>query len=166
MADTLSKLAKPQGATREKTRIGRGVGSGLGKTAGRGQKGQFARRKFADAVAMHRQLDRLGRRSNVPAFTLQLGQGFRVDRLDLRDDHVGLVGFHCGPKSLAVEHRENLERIGDLHGRSIFIAVAGNDPAAEPFRGDRELAAKLARSQKHQCGGVHLRAIAAPAFVG
>src|SRR6516165_6618824 len=43
MADTLSKLAKPEGATRKKTRKGRGVGSGLGKTAGRGQKGQYAR---------------------------------------------------------------------------------------------------------------------------
>jgi large subunit ribosomal protein L15 len=43
MADTLSKLAKPAGATRDKLRKGRGVGSGLGKTAGRGQKGQYAR---------------------------------------------------------------------------------------------------------------------------
>jgi large subunit ribosomal protein L15 len=43
MADTLSKLAKPQGATHTKVRLGRGVGSGLGKTAGRGQKGQYAR---------------------------------------------------------------------------------------------------------------------------
>ncbi len=43
MSDTLSKLAKPAGATFTKTRIGRGVGSGLGKTAGRGQKGQYAR---------------------------------------------------------------------------------------------------------------------------
>src|SRR5262245_17765615 len=44
MADTLSKLAKPEGSTAKKIRRGRGVGSGLGKTAGRGQKGQFARR--------------------------------------------------------------------------------------------------------------------------
>src|SRR6185503_18898250 len=44
MADTLSKLAKPEGSSRGKTRKGRGVGSGLGKTAGRGQKGQYARR--------------------------------------------------------------------------------------------------------------------------
>ncbi len=43
MADTLSRLAKPEGATKKKTRKGRGVGSGLGKTAGRGQKGQYAR---------------------------------------------------------------------------------------------------------------------------
>jgi len=43
MSDTLSKLAKPAGATFTKTRLGRGVGSGLGKTSGRGQKGQYAR---------------------------------------------------------------------------------------------------------------------------
>ncbi len=43
MADTLSNLAKPFGATKVKLRKGRGPGSGLGKTAGRGQKGQYAR---------------------------------------------------------------------------------------------------------------------------
>ncbi|HZF47260.1 MAG TPA: 50S ribosomal protein L15 [Polyangiaceae bacterium] len=41
--DILSKLQAPEGATKERTRVGRGVGSGLGKTAGRGQKGQKAR---------------------------------------------------------------------------------------------------------------------------
>ena len=43
MADRLSKIAAPKGANTRKTRAGRGVGSGLGKTAGRGQKGQKAR---------------------------------------------------------------------------------------------------------------------------
>lgn len=43
MADTLSKLQKPAGATKKPIRKGRGVGSGIGKTAGRGQKGQYAR---------------------------------------------------------------------------------------------------------------------------
>jgi large subunit ribosomal protein L15 len=43
VSDILSKLGKPVGATEQKTRVGRGVGSGLGKTAGRGQKGQYAR---------------------------------------------------------------------------------------------------------------------------
>ena len=39
----LSRLAPPEGATQNKKRKGRGPGSGLGKTAGRGQKGQKAR---------------------------------------------------------------------------------------------------------------------------
>jgi large subunit ribosomal protein L15 len=43
--DILSKLQAPEGAVRERKRIGRGPGSGNGKTAGRGQKGQKARSK-------------------------------------------------------------------------------------------------------------------------
>lgn len=43
--DILSKLQAPEGAVKERTRVGRGTGSGLGKTAGRGQKGQKARSK-------------------------------------------------------------------------------------------------------------------------
>lgn len=39
----LSRLRAPVGAVKKKTRVGRGPGSGLGKTAGRGQKGQRAR---------------------------------------------------------------------------------------------------------------------------
>ncbi|MCA9617979.1 MAG: 50S ribosomal protein L15 [Myxococcales bacterium] len=39
----LSKLKPPAGSKKKKFRVGRGVGSGNGKTAGRGQKGQGAR---------------------------------------------------------------------------------------------------------------------------
>ena len=39
----LSRLRAPKGAVTKKLRVGRGPGSGLGKTAGRGQKGQKAR---------------------------------------------------------------------------------------------------------------------------
>jgi large subunit ribosomal protein L15 len=45
MRDILSRLSPPEGAVTKERRIGRGVGSGLGKTAGRGQKGQKARSK-------------------------------------------------------------------------------------------------------------------------
>lgn len=43
MSEILSRLAPPSGAKRAHKRKGRGPGSGLGKTAGRGQKGQKAR---------------------------------------------------------------------------------------------------------------------------
>ncbi|MBH23766.1 MAG: 50S ribosomal protein L15 [Myxococcales bacterium] len=39
----LSNLEKPEGATQKRTRKGRGPGSGLGKTCGRGHKGQKSR---------------------------------------------------------------------------------------------------------------------------
>ena len=40
---SLHQLKAPRGANRERTRVGRGQASGLGKTAGRGGKGQKAR---------------------------------------------------------------------------------------------------------------------------
>jgi len=39
----LNTLAPAAGAKKAKTRVGRGIGSGLGKTCGRGHKGQKAR---------------------------------------------------------------------------------------------------------------------------
>lgn len=39
----LHKLTYTEGARRERKRVGRGHGSGLGKTSGRGQKGQLSR---------------------------------------------------------------------------------------------------------------------------
>ena len=39
----LERLSPPEGAKRARTRVGRGIGSGHGKTSGRGHKGQRAR---------------------------------------------------------------------------------------------------------------------------
>ena len=39
----LNTLAPGEGARQDRKRVGRGIGSGLGKTAGRGHKGSFAR---------------------------------------------------------------------------------------------------------------------------
>ena len=39
----LNTLKPADGARKERVRVGRGIGSGLGKTCGRGHKGQYAR---------------------------------------------------------------------------------------------------------------------------
>jgi large subunit ribosomal protein L15 len=39
----LNTIKPAAGSRRERVRVGRGIGSGLGKTAGRGHKGQYAR---------------------------------------------------------------------------------------------------------------------------
>ncbi len=43
MSNVLARLAPPAGAVKTAKRLGRGVGSGLGKTCGKGMKGQKAR---------------------------------------------------------------------------------------------------------------------------
>jgi large subunit ribosomal protein L15 len=81
MADALSKLAKPKGAARAKVRVGRGPGSGLGKTAGRGQKGQYARvRGFkphfeGGQTPIQRRLPKRGFRNPFPAITAEVNVG-------------------------------------------------------------------------------------------
>src|SRR5262245_16752308 len=43
VAITLHALQPPRGSTHARTRVGRGPGSGIGKTSGRGMKGEKAR---------------------------------------------------------------------------------------------------------------------------
>jgi len=45
----LNQISDNKGARKARTRVGRGIGSGLGKTAGRGGKGQTARKGGAKA---------------------------------------------------------------------------------------------------------------------
>ena len=71
----LNTLKPAQGARTERTRVGRGIGSGLGKTAGRGHKGSFARSGKGKIKAgfeggqmpMHMRLPKVGFRSKLKA---------------------------------------------------------------------------------------------------
>src|SRR5881398_2783168 len=50
MAIGLNNLHPAKGSTHKKKRVGRGPGSGLGKTAGRGNKGQKSRSGYSGKV--------------------------------------------------------------------------------------------------------------------
>src|SRR5262245_19220739 len=62
----LNEIRDREGATRAKKRLGRGIGSGLGKTAGRGTKGQKSRTGVAikgfegGQMPLHRRLPKRG----------------------------------------------------------------------------------------------------------
>lgn len=63
----LSSLRPPKGATQHNKRRGRGMGSGLGKTAGRGEKGQKSRSGYRSKrgfeggqMPLHRRLPKRG----------------------------------------------------------------------------------------------------------
>jgi len=67
MAIGLNNIKAPAGATHKKKRVGRGPGSGLGKTAGRGNKGQKSRSGFSrmrgfegGQMPLHRRLPKRG----------------------------------------------------------------------------------------------------------
>ena len=50
MALALNNLKPTAGSTHKKKRVGRGPGSGLGKTAGRGHKGQKSRSGYSSKI--------------------------------------------------------------------------------------------------------------------
>jgi large subunit ribosomal protein L15 len=67
MAISLNSLRPAKGATHKKKRVGRGPGSGLGKTAARGEKGQKSRSGYSRKIGfeggqmpLHRRLPKRG----------------------------------------------------------------------------------------------------------
>lgn len=76
----LNTLKPADGARKERTRVGRGIGSGLGKTAGRGHKGSFARSGKGKIKAgfeggqmpLQRRLPKVGFRSKIAKDTAEV----------------------------------------------------------------------------------------------
>ena len=90
----LNSLKAPAGARSPRHRVGRGIGSGWGKTAGRGHKGQKARAGGYHKVGfeggqmpLHRRLPKRGFRSMSRRFviTVRLGdlERLKADQIDL-----------------------------------------------------------------------------------
>jgi large subunit ribosomal protein L15 len=75
----LNSLTPSQGSRKKKTRVGRGIGSTLGKTCGKGHKGQKARAGGFHKVGfeggqmpLQRRLPKVGFKSRMKAFAAQV----------------------------------------------------------------------------------------------
>jgi large subunit ribosomal protein L15 len=76
----LNTLKPAEGSRKERVRVGRGIGSGLGKTCGRGHKGQFARAGKGKVKAgfeggqmpLQRRLPKVGFRSRMARDTAEV----------------------------------------------------------------------------------------------
>jgi len=90
----LNTIQPAEGAKHAKRRVGRGIGSGLGKTAGRGHKGQKSRSGGFHKVGfeggqmpLQRRLPKRGFRSTTARFVAQIRlsdlEALPVDEIDL-----------------------------------------------------------------------------------
>jgi large subunit ribosomal protein L15 len=95
----LNTLKPAPGARTERTRVGRGIGSGLGKTAGRGHKGSFARAGKGKIkpgfeggqMPLQRRLPKVGFRSKLKANTAEV-RLYQLEKLsDLTVDFAALL---------------------------------------------------------------------------
>lgn len=141
----LNNIKPADGAKHAKRRVGRGIGSGLGKTAGRGHKGQKSRSGGYHKVGfeggqmpMHRRLPKRGFKSHLLQFnaeiTLTALEALGVADVDLLTlKQAGLVGqlakvvkvINTGAIAKAVK----LNGIGATAGAKAAIEAAGGSVA-------------------------------------
>lgn len=141
----LNNIKPADGAKHYKRRVGRGIGSGIGKTAGRGHKGQKSRTGGYHKVGfeggqmpMQRRLPKRGFKSHLLKFNaevtlsaLELLGAPEVDILSLKQ--AGLVGELAKVvkviKSGAITRAVKLNGIGATVGAKAAIEAAGGSVA-------------------------------------
>ena len=142
----LNELKDNKGARQGRVRVGRGIGSGLGKTAGRGHKGQYARTGGGKVKAgfeggqmpLHRRLPKVGFRSKMAresqqVFLYQLA-GLKGDQIDVAALRAaGLIDERA--KRVKVVKKGEIGRAVKLSG---VLATAGAKAAIEAAGGSVE----------------------------
>ncbi len=141
----LNTLKPADGARKERTRVGRGIGSGLGKTAGRGHKGSFARAGKGKIKAgfeggqmpMHMRLPKVGFRSKLKADTAEVFL-YQLDKLEGDVDFAALRAAKLVPstaKQAKVVKKGEISRKLVLKG---VLVTAGARAAIEAAGGKIE----------------------------
>ncbi len=144
MAIGLNNIHAPKGATHKKKRLGRGPGSGLGKTAGRGHKGQKSRSGYSAKIGfeggqmpLHRRLPKRGF-SNI----------FKKEWIE--------VSLSALDKSFEANEEVTPER---LHERGLIkkakrdVVVLGTGEISKALRISAHRFTKSAREKIEQAGG-------------
>ena len=141
----LNSIKPGSGAKKARRRVGRGIGSGLGKTAGRGHKGQKSRSGGYHKVGfeggqmpLQRRLPKRGFKSHLLKFnaeiTLTMLERLAVDEVDLLTlKQAGMVGEIAKVvkviKSGELTRKVALKGIGATAGAKAAIEAAGGSVA-------------------------------------
>lgn len=140
---TLNKLKRPEGSWHRKKRVGRGQGSGLGKTAGRGGKGQKARTGNMRFEGFEGGQSPLQRR--LPKFGFTSPNRLEYAVVNLSD----LEGFDAG----ATVDAAALEARGLVKGRYDGVKVLGGGSLTKKLTLRVNKASGAAREAIEKVGG-------------
>lgn len=113
---TLSNLKPPRGSRHRKVRVGRGMGSKLGKTSGAGNKGQQSRRGYSRRPGFEGGQMPLHRRIPKRGFTAPFSKSFSVVNVET------LNAFPAGETVTP----EILAEYGIVRGKSDGVKVLGD----------------------------------------
>ena len=142
----LNTLQPADGARTDRKRVGRGIGSGLGKTCGRGHKGSFARSGKGKIKAgfeggqmpMQRRLPKIGFRSKISKDTAEVLL-YQLDKLDVTEvDFAALKAAKLVPSTAK---QAKIVKKGELTKKFVLkgvLATAGAKAAIEAAGGKVE----------------------------
>ena len=134
----LNQLADNPGAKHAKKRVGRGIGSGLGKTAGRGGKGQTARKGGAKAGFEGGQM---------PIYRRLPKRGFnKPNRVAYNEINLGKIEAAVEAKQIDVKNPVTVESL-------VAAGVLSKPLAGVRLIGKGELKSKLAFEVWHASKG-------------
>src|ERR1700747_2669428 len=144
----LSDLAGRAGARKARKRLGRGIGSGTGKTGGRGGKGQTARSGVrikgfeGGQMPLHRRLPKRGF-SNV----------FRVEYAEVNLDRIQQEIDAKHLHATALINAESLVKAGVLKRALAGVRLLGRGEIKAKVNVEVHHASKSARAAGEQAGG-------------
>ena len=139
----LNTLSPADGARTERKRVGRGIGSGLGKTAGRGHKGSFARSGKGKIKAgfeggqmpMKKRMPKVGFRSKIKLDTAEV-LTYQLEKLPAGD--IDFAMLRAAKLVPANAKQAKLVKKGELSKKFVLkgvLATAGAKAAVEAAGG-------------------------------
>ncbi len=144
MAISLNTLKPAKGSTHKKKRVGRGPGSGLGKTAGRGEKGQKSRSGYSRKIGFEGGQMPLHRRLPKRGFT----NIFKKRWLE-----ISLASLEQHFDADAEITPEVLHDRGLIKKARYDVVVLGNGEVSKPLRVSAHRFTKSAREKIEKAGG-------------
>ncbi|MDA3971728.1 MAG: 50S ribosomal protein L15 [Desulfobulbaceae bacterium] len=139
----LSNLSPQPGSTKQKKRLGRGHGSGHGKTSGRGHKGQKARSGSGIKLGFEGGQMPIQRRLPKRGFTNIFKISYAI--LNIRD----LNSFDDG----ATINRESLLAAGMIKNSDAQVKILGDGELTKKITVDVDKLSKSAQAKVEAAGG-------------
>jgi len=139
----LNTLKPADGARKDRVRVGRGIGSGLGKTAGRGHKGSFARSGKGKIKAgfeggqmpIYKRLPKVGFRSKLKNDTAEVLL-YQLDKLEAGE--IDFAALRAAKLVPANAKQAKIVKKGELTKKFVLkglLATAGAKAAVEAAGG-------------------------------
>lgn len=152
MALSLNNIRPAKGSTHKKKRVGRGPGSGLGKTAGRGEKGQKSRSGYSRKIGFEGGQMPLHRRLPKRGFTNIFKKRWLEVSLAALDRH-----FSANEEVTP----ELLHQRGIIKKAKHDVVVLGTGELGKPLRISAHRFTRSAREKIEKAGGTASEIVAA-----